>query len=218
LSGNNLALYYLPLPSYIVGMEDEFTTIRARAEAETRIEDSRFVATAVPVDDRDEAIEAVLELRRRFHDATHNCFAYVITEDDFRVNDDGEPAGSAGRPILGAIQKAGLRGTLVVVTRYFGGTKLGVAGLKRAYGGAASRVLQKAEKLTRFVTERITCTVPHALIGAVIQTASRHGAKVLQRRFDEEAHLVLEVRTSAAGTLRAALSERTSGAARMGPA
>lgn len=218
MSGNNLTLYYVPLPSYIVSMEDEFTTIRARAEAETKIEDSRFVATAVPVRDRDEAMEAVLELRRKFHNATHNCFAYVITDDDFRVNDDGEPAGSAGRPILGAIQKAGLRGTLVVVTRYFGGTKLGVAGLKRAYGGAASGVLRNAEKLTLFSTETISCTVPHALVGAVIQTASRHGAKVLETRFGEEAHLVLEVRRSAAGTLRAALTDRTSGVARIQPA
>lgn len=124
--------------------EDPVRTLGGPAGFEEEIKKSRFLASAVRVTDPEAALEKVAEISR--DDATHNCWAYRIG-DEYRFSDDGEPGGSAGRPILAAIDGHGLDQVLVVVTRYFGGTKLGVGGLVRAYGGTASKCLDKANIL-----------------------------------------------------------------------
>ena len=134
--------------------DDSVRTLGGPAGFEEEIKKSRFLAFAVRVADPEAALEKVAEIARS--DATHNCWAYRIG-DEYRFSDDGEPGGSAGRPILAAIDGHGLDQVLVVVTRYFGGTKLGVGGLVRAYGGTASKCLDKANLLV--LTPRCLATV-----------------------------------------------------------
>ena len=194
-------------------MEDQFCTIRARVRVEQKLRGSRFIGTALPVRTREEAEAAVADIRREYHDATHNCYAYRLgaAGGESRSNDDGEPSGSAGRPILGVLERAGLTDLLVVVTRYCGGTKLGMGGLARAYGGTASLVLGVAEREVRYLVSTLLLSVPHPSLGAVMRTASRCGARILDSVYDEEVHLQLEVRLSRLEQLRAALVESTAG-------
>ena len=124
-------------------MEDTYLTLREGAEAQIKVKGSRFLAEAVPVADEAVAEAALATIRKREYNATHHCTAYRIgpAADLFRFNDDGEPSGTAGQPILRQIEGRELTNTLVVVTRYYGGTKLGTGGLIRAYGEAASLAL-----------------------------------------------------------------------------
>ncbi len=127
---------------------DYYLTIAEGKRTETKIKGSKFIASVQHVRTKDEA-EAFWDAKRaEFYDATHNCFAYRLGSDglDFRYSDDGEPSGSAGKPMLFSINKFNLSDVAVVVTRYFGGTKLGVGGLARAYGGSAEEVLSECEK------------------------------------------------------------------------
>lgn len=194
-------------------MEDRFCTIRARVRAEIKVQGSRFIGTAVPVRAREEAEAAVGEVRKEHHNATHHCYAYRLGAgvEESRFNDDGEPSGSAGRPILGALERAGLTNLVVVVTRYFGGTKLGVGGLARAYGGAASLVLGSAERETRYLMSTLLLSVPHAYVGEVMRTVSRLGVRIGDTTYDEEVHLRLEVRRSRLEQVKAGLVECTAG-------
>jgi uncharacterized YigZ family protein len=194
-------------------MEDRFFTIRVRVRAETRVRGSRFIGTAIPVGSREEAEAVVAEIRKEHHSATHNCFAYRlgVGGEISRFNDDGEPSGSAGRPILGALERADLTDIVVVVTRYFGGTKLGVGGLARAYGDATTQALERAARETRYLTGTILLSIPHAYVGEVMRAVSRFGARIGDSTYDEEVHLRLEIRRSRLDEVKAGLVECTAG-------
>jgi len=141
---------------------DFYYTIKQPVFSELKIKSSIFLAGAYSVDDSTQATEILKSLRSKYYDANHNCFAYKINFDgsDFRYSDDGEPSGTAGKPIFFMISKFELTNILVVVTRFFGGTKLGVGGLVRAYSDSAEMVLSKVEKLIVYRTNnfRINCT------------------------------------------------------------
>ncbi len=194
-------------------MQDEFKTIKSEARAETKIHGSRFIATALPVSTKAEAEQFLAGIRKEFRDATHNCFAYRVGTDgmQFRFGDDGEPGGSAGKPILAAMDKLELTDIIVVVTRYFGGTKLGVGGLVRAYSDAAEQALLKAEKLTKYKTEIIEATFPHSHIGNVMHVVSKIGAKIVDTLYDEDVHAKLEIRLSKVEELKSLLVNQTNG-------
>ena len=194
-------------------MHDEYTTVRTETAAEIKVAGSRFMATALPILTKQEAEQFLARIRREFWDATHHCYAYRLGADGtrFRFNDDGEPSGSAGKPILSAIDKCTLTDVLVVVTRYFGGTKLGVGGLVRAYGDATELVLGKADKVVKHITENLVATFPHAHISNVLHVGSRGGAKIVDITYDEDVHATLEIRISRGEELRAALVNHTSG-------
>jgi len=134
-------------------MPDAYRTIEASATATHRVEGSRFLAEALPVENREEAEDRIAAVRAREPKATHHCSAYRLgpTGDTFHYDDDGEPNGTAGRPILQQIETRSLTNTGVVVTRYFGGTELGTGGLARAYGTAAATVLDRASVVKRIV-------------------------------------------------------------------
>ncbi|HEU0052465.1 MAG TPA: YigZ family protein, partial [Longimicrobium sp.] len=125
---------------------DDFLTLAAPAEIQTRVKASVFLAFATAIADEAEAKAILTERERRMWDANHHCYAWKLRSGAARAADAGEPSGSAGAPILAAIEGAGLVDTLVVVTRWFGGTKLGVGGLVRAYGDAAAEALAAAPK------------------------------------------------------------------------
>ena len=126
---------------------DAYRSIAARSEGLFKDNGSRFIALAFPVEAEDQVREIVASLRKEYHDARHHCYAYRLgyRGDRFRANDDGEPSGSAGRPILGQIDSMGLSDVLVVVVRYFGGIKLGIPGLIRAYRTSTADALGRAE-------------------------------------------------------------------------
>lgn len=136
---------------------DVYNTISDVKRTEIKIKGSRFIGTAAPVESVEKALEFREKMKSEFYNATHNCFAYRIGEDgnEFRAADDGEPAGSAGKPILFMIDKFDLKDIFVNVTRYFGGTKLGVGGLVRAYSDAAEEVLKTAQVKKIYLTESV---------------------------------------------------------------
>jgi uncharacterized YigZ family protein len=195
---------------------DEYTTLRVRSSGSLAVRGSRFLAEAFPVRVKDECDEVVRGVRKEYFDATHHCFAYRLSPDgmQFRTNDDGEPAGSAGKPILAAIDGAELLGVIVVVTRYFGGTKLGVGGLARAYRQAADMALGGGERLTRYLCDLLPVSFPHACVGSVMRALGALGGRVASARYDLEVHMEIEIRRSRAEALRMALLEGTSGAVR----
>ena len=194
-------------------IKDEYKTIKCATRAETKVLGSRFIGSVLPVSTKADVEQFLVKMRKEFWDATHNCFAYRLGTDgmQFRFNDDGEPAGSAGKPILGAIDKFELTDIVVVVTRYFGGTKLGVGGLVRAYGDATEQVLSRAEQITKFVTKTIEATFPHAHIGNVMHVVSKMHTKIADTTYDEDVHATLEVRLSKVEELKSALVNQTNG-------
>lgn len=198
-------------------MRDHYTTIEAPNRVEIKVRGSRFIASACPVSSREEAEQALAEIRRKFHDATHHCFAYRLGPDgtDFRASDGGEPSGSAGKPILAAIDRGGFSNVLLVVTRYFGGTRLGVGGLARAYGEAAAGVLATATPRLCYAMVTLRASFPHAMVSPVMHAVEKVGAKIEGTEYDEDVHLELSVRASRADELEAALAEGTRGAIRI---
>ena len=135
----------------------------------------RFIASAAPVENEEEARQFIQIVREEFPDATHHVFAYRLGEGDGaleRSSDDREPAGSGGPPVLSAIQKAGVSDVAMVVSRYFGGVKLGVGGLIRAYRSAAEECLQKVPLISREYRENLTAKVPYEDVGAVLKAVS----------------------------------------------
>jgi uncharacterized YigZ family protein len=197
-------------------MSDLYHTLRTPAERTLKVSGSRFIAFAAPVQTREEAME-VVELRRAgMFDATHHAFAYRVTPDGTgsRMFDDGEPAGTAGRPILAAIDHESLTNVVVVVTRYFGGTKLGVGGLARAYGEAAASALSAAGREERTIVTTVGIAFPFAMMGQVMHAVTRTGGKVIRSSYDDQVHMSIEVRRSAGEEFFALLVESTSGAVR----
>ena len=161
------------------------------------MEGSRFIATAFPASDEASARAGIEAVRQELPDATHHCWAFVLlgtgAEPLARSHDAGEPAGTAGPPIGQAIGRAGLIDTVVVVTRYFGGTLLGKGGLARAYRGAASLVLASAPSGTVVRLRRVRLSVPHALDGQARHLVARRGGRVEAADYDDPVRTVLRV-------------------------
>ena len=136
---------------------DFYYTIQQRERASIKVRGSEFIATAIPVTTKDQALKELESLRSEFWDATHNCFAYKIGKGglEFRTSDDGEPSGSAGKPILFVLHKYDVSDILIVITRYYGGTKLGIGGLARAYSESTSAVLEACIKIPVYSTKDI---------------------------------------------------------------
>lgn len=196
-------------------MDDSFLTLAGPGEAEIRILASRFLAHAAPVADEEGARALLSERERRYFDATHNCAAWRLRGDRWRTIDAGEPSGSAGAPILAAIDGAGLVDVEVVVTRYFGGTKLGVGGLVRAYGQAASEALALAPKRRGIDAERVRVPYPYELTSVVMRAIEQVSAHEVEHGYaGEGAEAVLEmtVARSALPELELFLRDQSAGA------
>ena len=150
---------------------DTYKTIDNEANGLFKDRGSRFIAKAIPVTSQEEIKTRLAELRKEYHDARHHCYAWVLSPDrqTWRVNDDGEPSGTAGKPILGQINSRELTNILVVVIRYFGGTLLGVSGLINAYRSAASDALGNARVIERHLVERWTLSFPYESMNDVMK-------------------------------------------------
>lgn len=176
--------------------DDTFLTISGPAQAVLRDKGSRFIALAFPADNEEKAREIIAEVRKQYHDARHHCYAWIFgkDQDQFRFNDDGEPSGTAGRPIHGQILSAGLTDILVIVVRYFGGTKLGVRGLINAYKGAARLALDQSEIITCIMEYHYTLHFDYSLMNDVMKVAKDFELKQRNQDFGLNCSLTFSVR------------------------
>ena len=170
---------------------------------------SKFLAFVHHVDSVDEAMAIVKEYRKKYYDARHCCYAYVLGPDraDFRANDDGEPSSTAGKPILGQLNRLELTDVLVVVIRYYGGVNLGTGGLIVAYRTATEDALSKDVIEEKFVEERITYRFTYPMINAVMRVVKETGARIVSQSFDNDCEIVLSIRQSLAEGLQARLDK-----------
>jgi uncharacterized YigZ family protein len=185
-------------------INDVYNTIAAPARGAFRDRGSRFLSFAYPVSEAAQAMQHVAALRNEYHDARHVCFAYRIGDDGAaeRANDDGEPSGTAGKPILGQITFAGVTDILIAVVRYFGGVLLGTSGLINAYRAAAKDALQQATVVEKYRTTEITVTFDAADTNKVMRLVKATGAQITAQTFDRQYKLTLCVRKSSAEQIR----------------
>ncbi|MDE6468709.1 MAG: YigZ family protein [Muribaculaceae bacterium] len=185
-------------------MADTFRTISAPAEAVIKEKMSKFLAFAHPVCSREEAKEIVAAYQKKYYDARHVCWAFMLgpAHTDFLSSDNGEPSGTAGKPILGQINSLELTDVLVVVVRYFGGIKLGTSGLIAAYRQAAREALDSAEIIERHTMKRISFTFPFIVMNQVMKLVKTTGASIVAQEFDNSCSMTLEIRADNAPLLR----------------
>ena len=190
---------------------DSFLTITGKAHAELKEQNSRFLAFAFPLDAPASFAVKLDDLRKQYHDATHHCFAWRAGTDRaaFRFSDDGEPSGSAGKRILSAIDHRELTNTAIVVVRYFGGVKLGVGGLSKAYAEAAALVLDKAHIERRYVLHSYRVRFPYDLTSQAHYAIEKMGAVIISREYLESPIYTVSIRASLAQALLDALAEAT---------
>jgi uncharacterized YigZ family protein len=176
-------------------MNDLYKTISAETQGQFKDRGSRFIALAFPVVSEDEIKKKIAELKKEYHDARHHCFAWRLGPEmeRYRINDDGEPSGSAGRPIYGQIQKWEITDILVVVIRYFGGTLLGVGGLISAYKGATAEALQNANIVEKKVEQRIGLQFPYEIMNGVMKIVKEYNLAFEDQHFDLNCTLRLRV-------------------------
>ena len=176
-------------------MKDLYRTIKHPSEGLYKEKGSKFLAFAFPVSTEEDIRQRLADLRKQYHDARHHCYAWRLgpEKDRFRVNDDGEPSGSAGKPILGQIHSRDLSEVLVVVVRYFGGTLLGVGGLIRAYRAAASDALDQNTLIERRVFDQIKLDFRYEQMNAVMKLIKEYQLDFEDQRFDLDCSLTLKV-------------------------
>lgn len=189
---------------------DTYRTLKCPAEAQLTEKRSRFLAFAFHVSNEEEAKSIVNTYKKKYYDARHVCYAYVLGNDGAttRANDDGEPSGTAGRPILGQIQSRNLTYALVIVVRYFGGVKLGTGPLGVAYKTAAADALDAAETEERIVTGQFRISAPYADADVAMRFVREGGAAITDRQYTATGTvLAVEVRLDDEKALRERLSK-----------
>ncbi len=175
---------------------DTYLSISQPAESLFKEKGSKFIAFAYPVENEQDIKEKLDLLRKKYYDATHHCYAYILGKDkkNFRANDDGEPNGTAGLPILGQIKSKNITNALVVVVRYFGGTKLGVGGLVSAYKTAAAEVLSQSKIIEKILSQSITFHFDYLQMNEIMKIIKDYELKILSQKFDNQCEITLQVR------------------------
>lgn len=198
-------------------MDDRYLTIEKPSIEEIKVKGSRFIGRTDLAATVDEALDKITRIRKTEYAATHNCYAYVLgltTEQTaFKYSDDGEPSGTAGRPIYDVVSGSGLTNILLVVTRYFGGTKLGTGGLVRAYGEAARAVLEKSGTKENFITDRLGVTLEFPRYDALMKAVHSLGAVQIDADFSNRVKVELEIRRSKTEQLIREIMELSQGKA-----
>lgn len=194
-------------------MDNIYRTINSYGEDEIIIKKSRFIGYAKPIESEEEALEFIEEISKKHRDATHNVYAYVLGPDSNiqRFNDDGEPSGTAGIPILEVIKKEELRNVVVVVTRYFGGIKLGGGGLIRAYTKGGKIGLDGANIVDMVLHRRIGVRIDYTLYGRLENYLLSEGYIIENSIFDDGVNLELYIRFDEIETFENAMVEISSG-------
>ena len=177
-------------------MSDIFYTIESTSEAIYREKMSRFLAFAVPVKSADEARQVIKDYQNKFHDARHVCWAYMIGPQrlEFQLNDNGEPSGTAGKPILGQINSFNLTDIVIIVVRYFGGIKLGTSGLIVAYREAAKMAIEEASIVECHDMAQISFTFPYISMNDVMKIGKSGDVRIVEQQFDNSCSMTIEMR------------------------
>lgn len=189
-------------------MEDSYKTIEHPAEGYLTEKKSKFISHIVPVKSTEEVKEILEEHRKKYYDARHVCWAYMLgwEREEFRWNDDGEPSGTAGKPILGQINSAELTDVLILVVRYFGGTLLGTGGLIKAYKEAAADAIAHAEIVEKTVDDRIVIRFEYPLLNEVMRVLKQYEEVQWKQDFRESCRMELVIRQSLSDRLREQLT------------
>ena len=177
-------------------MSDTYKTIFLSTEGIYKEKGSKFLSFAISVNSSEEVKELIKTFKKEYYDARHVCYAYMLGAErkEWRANDDGEPSGTAGRPILGQINSRELTNILVVVVRYFGGILLGTGGLTTAYKEATSDALNQAEIIEKTVDEILTVNFEYILMNDVMHVIKDTNAQILHQTFDNQCSMVLSIR------------------------
>ena len=175
---------------------DSYLTVAGTAEAVYKEKSSKFLAYAYHVGNEAEIKELLDALRKKYYDATHHCYAWRLGPqgEEYRVNDDGEPSGTAGKPILGQLLSKNVTDALIVVVRYFGGTKLGVSGLITAYREAAATVIEEAAIEERTVDVRLEIKFGYLAMNGVMRIVKEMQPEIVYQRFDNVCEMTLAIR------------------------
>lgn len=189
--------------------EDTYKTIIGVAEGIYTEKRSKFIAIAIPVHTVEEIKQHLDIYQKKYYDARHVCYAYMLGHErkDFRVNDNGEPSGTAGKPILGQINSNGLTDILIVVVRYFGGIKLGTSGLIVAYKAAAAEAIANATIIEKTVDDEIAVAFEYPFMNDVMRIVKEEEPEILEQSYDMDCLMKLRIRRSMMGKLRARLEK-----------
>lgn len=188
---------------------DEYRTIKSLSEGQYSEKRSKFLAFALPVENVDEVRELVAQYQKKYYDARHACYAYMIGADrqTFRANDNGEPSGTAGKPILGQINSNELTNILVIVVRYFGGIKLGTSGLIQAYKAAAAEAISNAEIVTKTVDENLSVVYEFPMMNSVMKVIKDLNPKIISQGYETDCTMTLQIRKGMIPELKSRLSK-----------
>ena len=192
-------------------MTDEYKTISGTSEGYYTEKRSKFLAFAHHVDTLDEVKDLLAQYRKKYYDARHVCYAYMLgaAREDFRANDDGEPSSTAGKPILGQINSNELTNILIVVVRYYGGVNLGTSGLIVAYREAASDAIAHANVETRQIEEIVKYSFAYPQMNDVMRIVKDMNPRIVSQIFENTCEIVLSIRKSEAEQLRSRLAKTT---------
>ena len=188
--------------------DDVYKTITDLSEGNYTERRSRFIAYAIPVQNEEEIKEILDEYKREYYNARHVCYAYMLghEREDFRANDDGEPSGTAGRPILGQINSNELTDILIIVVRYYGGIKLGTGGLIVAYRTAAAAAIEGANIIKKTVDEQISFTFEYPFLNDVMRIVKEEEPDIVDQHFEMDCTMTLQIRRSRMERLKNRLS------------
>lgn len=196
-------------------MLTKYYTVNKEGSDQLNIQKSRFIGYVKRVESEEEAIDFIQKIKKKHHDATHNCSAYMIGQHDQiqKANDDGEPSGTAGIPILEVLKKQQLKDTAVVITRYFGGIKLGAGGLIRAYSSATSKAISTTGVVERKLTQGISITVDYTLLG-LLENEIRQSKHLLDHiNYAENVELMVYIEIDHVKTFKQWMTNLTNGKA-----
>lgn len=196
-------------------MLPKYKTVYEGNEAEIVEKKSRFIATVRPVHSEEEALEFIESMRKKYWDATHNCFAYVIGErfQVQRCSDDGEPSGTAGKPMLDVLLGEQIHDTVVVVTRYFGGTLLGTGGLVRAYQGATKAGIEASLVITKYWGQKLNIGTDYTGLGKIQYILGQRKLSILDTIYTEKVEIEVLVPQEEINAVKAEITEGTNGQA-----
>lgn len=193
----------------MVTAEDTYQTISAKSEGIYKEKGSKFIALAYPVTTEEGVKEILASLRKEYYDARHHCYSYIIgfKGEHWRANDDGEPSGTAGRPIYGQLQSFNVTNVLIVVIRYFGGTKLGVSGLINAYKTAAVDALQQSKIVVKTVNDIYRISFGYLAMNDIMKLVKEENLNIMEQNFDTSCFVTVSIRQSKTQTVLAKIEK-----------
>ncbi|MBN1779722.1 YigZ family protein [bacterium] len=195
-------------------MNDEYRTLTVPVSHEIKVKGSRFIGLLVPAETRESAERMLAEIRKRYFDATHHCYAFRIGTGNAlleKFHDDGEPCGTAGRPILECLAGREITFVLGIVVRYFGGTKLGTGGLARAYGQCMRETVGNARIVKKTIQDSVGLLFDYHFMGPVMSLISKYQCETVDMKYGDRSMLTVKLRQSRKNEFLKALTDQTAG-------